>query len=152
ELHTIEQLEVAFRTGMDRQRSDAYPVIRAMEKLFKEATEKVKPQDLFAGDWNQATTQEKEMAQAKWDHLFKIQGNDADHLARFAAMALGAQELQPMLQFTTKALADQSTGHRWLDALYAVMDKILQSLNGRLVKAYAGQQADEKLNVLMHQL
>lgn len=152
EAYVLEQVEVSLREGLSREHPEGYPVVRALEKLHREARDKVRVQDLFEGDWSRATQDEKDLAQAKWDHLFKVEGDRDDHLARFAALALASKELQPLLQFETHKLTDTPTGIRWLDALYQVFEKAMQLINGRLVKAYAGQQADQKLNVLIDQL
>lgn len=152
EAYVLEQVEVSLREGLSREHPAGYPVVRALEKLHREARDKITVQDLFAGDWSRATQDEKELAQAKWDHLFKIEGDRDDHLARFAALALASKELQPLLQFNTHKLTDDSTGIRWLDALYQLFEKAMQVVNGRLVKAYGGQQADQKLNALIDQL
>lgn len=152
EIHAIEQIEVALREGLSYKHADSYPVIRSLEKLHREARDTIKVQDLIPGKPATPTQDELDLAQAKWDHLFKVEGDQDDHLARFAALALASQELQPLLRFETQKLTDNSTGVRWLDALYQVFEKFMQLLNGRLIKSYGGQQADAKLAVLIDQL
>lgn len=67
-----------------------------LDKAFSQARNKIKPQDLFKGDWSKATSAEKATAQAKWDHLFKIT-QENDHLARFSSMVSGSAEVNTLL-------------------------------------------------------
>ena len=67
-----------------------------LDKAFSQARSKIKPKDLFKGDWSKATTAEKATAQAKWDHLFKIT-QENDHLARFSSMVSGSAEVNALL-------------------------------------------------------
>ena len=67
-----------------------------LDKAFSQARNKVKPQDLFKGDWSKATSVEKAIAQSKWDHLFKIT-QENDHLARFSSMVSGSAEVNALL-------------------------------------------------------
>ena len=67
-----------------------------LDKAFSQARNKIKPQDLFKGDWSKATSAEKAIAQAKWDHLFKIT-QENDHLARFSSMVSGSAEVNALL-------------------------------------------------------
>lgn len=67
-----------------------------LDKAFSQARNKIKPQDLFKGDWSKATAAEKATAQAKWDHLFKIT-QENDHLARFSSMVSGSAEVNALL-------------------------------------------------------
>ena len=67
-----------------------------LDKAFSQARNKIKPKDLFKGDWSKATSAEKATAQAKWDHLFKIT-QENDHLARFSSMVSGSAEINALL-------------------------------------------------------
>ena len=67
-----------------------------LDKAFSQARNKIKPKDLYKGDWSKATSAEKAIAQAKWDHLFKIT-QDNDHLARFSSMVSGSAEVNALL-------------------------------------------------------
>ena len=67
-----------------------------LDKAFSQARNKIKPKDLFKGDWSKATSAEKAVAQAKWDHLFKIT-QENDHLARFSSMVSGSAEVNALL-------------------------------------------------------
>lgn len=67
-----------------------------LDKAFSQARNKIKPKDLFKGDWSKATSAEKAIAQSKWDHLFKIT-QDNDHLARFSSMVSGSAEVNALL-------------------------------------------------------
>jgi hypothetical protein len=67
-----------------------------LDKAFSQARSKIKPKDLFKGDWSKATTAEKAIAQSKWDHLFKIT-QENDHLARFSSMVSGSAEINALL-------------------------------------------------------
>ncbi|MEG0486326.1 MAG: hypothetical protein RR575_00175 [Acinetobacter sp.] len=67
-----------------------------LDKAFSQARNKIKPKDLYKGDWSKATTAEKATAQAKWDHLFKIT-QENDHLARFSSMVSGSAEVNALL-------------------------------------------------------
>ena len=67
-----------------------------LDKAFSQARSKIKPKDLYKGDWSKATKAEKATAQAKWDHLFKIT-QENDHLARFSSMVSGSAEVNALL-------------------------------------------------------
>ena len=67
-----------------------------LDKAFSQARSKIKPQDLFKGDWSKAASAEKATAQSKWDHLFKIT-QENDHLARFSSMVSGSAEVNALL-------------------------------------------------------
>lgn len=67
-----------------------------LDKAFSQARNKIKPKDLFKGEWSKATSAEKAIAQSKWDHLFKIT-QENDHLARFSSMVSGSAEVNTLL-------------------------------------------------------
>lgn len=79
-----------------------------LDKAFSQARNKIKPKDLYKGDWSKATSAEKAIAQSKWDHLFKIT-QDNDHLARFASMVSGSAEINALLSNVKTSSGVQSS-------------------------------------------
>lgn len=133
--YAIEVLTLALQ---ETQRDTTHEAEKQLLALYRETAKTVTPADLGG--------------QAQWDALFGAGAVDANgqYLARFAAMALAYPPLASKMGFTTQATAAKSS------SLYGkvldLFEQVLNFLAKAAHKAYAGQQADEKLNTLVKRL
>lgn len=113
-------------------------VEKELQQLFTETSKQVTPADLGG--------------QAQWDALFGAANIDRDgeYLARFAGMAMAYPPLAAKMGFVTQGVKDNDT--TLYGRLVAFLNKIMAMLAKTAHKAYAGQQANEKLDVLVQRL
>ena len=142
-----EQLEATFRTALDSKDANTILVYRQLQKLFKEARDRLTPQD-----FEDASTSPQK-AQEQYDFIFSIQptkGDRSQHLARFAALGLGNQKVNSLLTFDTNS--DRRTwkdGKDVSEKLQFLFEQILEFFNNKIAKTFTGQRADSKLVSLM---
>jgi len=152
EAYVFEQVHATVQALLDNPVKEAGPVIRALQKLYKESHANVKVEDFHDGDWSKATPDEKERAKAQYEHTFAATTEPDQFLARFAALALASKTVRDKLDFKTKTISSEKSGNKIVDAVMVVFEKILSIFNGRLIKAYGGQMADAKAQTLVEQL
>lgn len=140
EAHAMEQVEATVRAALEHDENTTSSAYRGLNILFTEMVGKLKPSD-FANP-------------AAYDFIFKI-GTGANgrthHLARFAAFGLAHQEFNKMLQVAT-AVKGASTSKSIAQRLEAWFNQALEFFHEKVTGAYAGQQADIKLDRLVGQL
>jgi hypothetical protein len=115
-----------------------------LAKLYMEARANIKPSDLDT---------DPVIGQQKYDFFFKMEaGADkrSDYLARFAALGLANEQFNQALKFATAKNTKQPK--TFLERLSLWFDKILGALTAKVTGAQEGQQADEKLLVLVDTL
>lgn len=159
ELFAMEQIEATVRAAIDSgETSTTSLAYNQLGKLYREARQRIKPQDFLVegADWATASTNEKNAAQAQYDFVFKIDtGADgrSTYLSRFAALGLGHEAFSKLLNFNTTTVSsvrerDLTLGER----VQRIFDKILDIFGSGLMGTFAGQQADTKLTALVNRL
>jgi len=151
EAFVLEQVEATVKASLNTSTA-AY---RELAKLYKETRTRLKPQDLFEGDWSQATPNERAEAEAQYTFIFTPKANadgTSDFLSRFAAMGLAYRPLQSKMMVATARDTSNLRDMKLGEKLKTIFDRLLVLINGRLTKTYAGQRADQKLSDLMDQL
>lgn len=111
---------------------------KELQQLFTETSKQVTPADLGG--------------QAQWDALFGAANidRDGDYLARFAGMAMAYPPLASKMGFVTQGVQQANT--TLYGRIMALFSKAMAFLAKSAHKAYAGQQANEKLDVLVQRL
>ena len=93
EMYAAEVIEVAMNESFNNNaESMAY---RELFKTYEAAQRDIKPEDMYAGVWANATQQEKDIAQKQWDFLFKPSKADVNanrYLSRFVALTIASPE------------------------------------------------------------
>ena len=93
EMYAAEVIEVAMNESFNNNaESMAY---RELFKTYEAAQRDIKPEDMYAGVWANATQQEKDIAQKQWDFVFKPSKADANanrYLSRFVALTIASPE------------------------------------------------------------
>lgn len=142
EAHAMEQVEVTVRAALERVETTTTSARRELDKLFTEAQSLIKPSD-FA-------------TQAEYDYIFKVQlgaNGRSEHLARFAAFGLANQQVNKLLQKSTKSALGQKQAKMTIaEKLSLVFHQLLDYLHEKVTGTYAGQRADIKLNRLVENL
>lgn len=125
-------------------------VAAEMDKAFKAAKAKLKPQDFYQGDWTTADKADKQDAESKYDFVFKFGRDNPEPLARFVAMSLGSQEFNNLLGFTTRDLkaTPTNTFERMIEATNTVVDYV----SGLITRSNESQQVNDKLGLLAKEL
>ena len=152
----MEQVEATIRAALSDNDGHSHAVYHELGKLFVEAKNKLTVEKFHPGAWATATADEKLLAEEKRNFVFNQAGTDAqgrsDYLARFAALGLGNEEFNGLLQFATAQAPIITKDHTLAGMLKRTFDRVLEVFHGRLTHTTAGQQADAKLTALVTQL
>lgn len=151
EAFVIEQIEATVRHALNDDTLQTTTAHRELVKLYQEAESTMTVQDFHDGDWSTANQDEQDLAQQRYDFVFKMEkGKDGrtDHLSRFAAMGLAHAGFNHKLDWATKTKATPNS-----DSLTARIqfwfENLLAWFSRRLTHTYAGQQANHKLESLV---
>jgi len=119
-------------------------VDKELVKLFEEARNKVAKTDLDA---------DPVRSEQMWNFVFGIKAGDTStqYLSRFAALGLTDSKMGALLGFETSR-AEDATPESLFGKLMQWFNQLLQVLNEGLGKAYGGQQADQKLQVIVDRM
>ena len=156
EAYVLEQVEAVMKASLNDNASHTTAGYEQLAKLYKEAQNKIKPENFHKGNWATATQIEKDEAQAKHDFLFKLNqkaDGTSDYLARFAAMVLAHEDTANLMSFATDVRTKRDlAGLSLTEKIHQAYDAILGWLNGQFTSTYEGQAADEKLTTLVKNL
>lgn len=139
EVFVIDQLEATVRAGLDNNPHLTTAVYDELNKVFVEQRDRLKGK----------------MNQDQWEFIFNLPaGTQAkrNHLAQFAAMALGNQEFNQLLKVPTAKVKDNLQSNTPLNVLKRVFFSILEYFNGKITHTIPGQFADAKVQALVKQL
>ena len=152
----MEQVEATMRAALDGNDAMTTTTYRSLARLFREASQRIQPQDFHDGEWATASPYQKELAQQQYDFLFKLPASQqarSQHLARFAAMGLGNQKISGLLGFQTEMRSREwFSGNSLYERLRTLFYRTLQVIESVLTKTQDGQVANEKLATLVEQL
>lgn len=154
EIFAIELVEATVRTALEDNEASTKLIYSQLSKLYDEVASTVQVQDFYDGDWSLASQNAKDIAQAQYDFVFKIEkgaNNRSDYLSRFAALGLAHEKFNKILGFATKRKANTASKSIG-DQIQAIFEKILAFFTNKIAKTYEGQPADEKLNQLASSL
>jgi len=152
------QVEATVRAALNHNDARVKIAYNDLTKLYMEMYRTLNHdgRDFHTGDWAIATPTEKASAKAQWDFFFelsKASGDRLDHLARFAALGLANEKVNNILQRATEVNAKRAVDAKtWGERLQAIFENVLEFFHSRLMHTYQGQNADEKLAVLVSQL
>lgn len=132
-------------------------VRQALTNLFKEARSKLNPdgRNLHAGDWATASQGEKDLAQQKYDFLFRPQTTvtgKGDYLSRFAALGMASEEVRNVLSFGTRDSSQPLKSMPWATRLMEVFRRAVTMLASLHTKTREGMPANASLTTLVEQL
>ena len=148
ESFAVEALYAAFVHGLkDNAMTQVYA---EMDKAFKAAKAKLKPENFYEGDWATASVQDKADAQDMYDFLFKLGNSNKEHLARFTAMALGSQQFNSMLGFSIRDTDAAPEGV--FQKIVEYTNTLLNYVMGLLTNSSSSQLVNGKLNLLAKEL
>lgn len=125
-----------------------------LESLYNKARESLKPRNFHAGDWKAASANEKAIALAKYDFLFRPAhtGGKSAYLSRFAALGLASQEVRNVLTFGTGRADVPLASLPWASRLTELFRRIMTRLAALHTKVAQGTRADDALTTLVEQL
>lgn len=156
EAFAIEQVEATVRSALNSSETRTKVAYRQLAELYTEVYRNVKAQDFHSGDWSKATDAEKAKANELYEFVFKLEkssGDRSDYLARFAALGLGHQGFNQVLQRATERNTRKvSDAQTFAERLQIVFENILDFFRSKITSTYAGQKADVKLRTLVSQL
>ena len=155
EAFVLEQVEATVRAALTDNAGQTTVAYRELSKLYMETYQRLKVEDFHQGDWATATPVEKKQAKAMYTFLFKMEkdnGDTSDYLSRFAALGLAHEQINGLLKVATARDTRTLAQMPLVERLQAVFERVLNWLNGKLTKTYAGQQGDAKLETLVDQL
>lgn len=144
----VESLYTALVHGLkDKAMS---PVYNEMAKTHKAAAAKLKPQDFYQGDWSTASRDDKRDAQDMYDFLFKYGKDNPEPLARFVSMALGSQQVNSLLGFTTREVDAKPTDT--FEKLVEGANTVMNFLSGLMTNSSPNQNINSRLGQLSKEL
>ena len=144
EQFAVEALEVAMKEATKNGSvSTAY---RSIAKAFDEAKATLEPKDFYSGNWNDASEADKQIAQSKYDYIFKVGQND--YITRFTAMALGSQEVNRLLTMKLNHDLFAERGKPAFDKLVNMANKFVNSTTERMTRTLGSTTVQGKLPML----
>ena len=153
EAYVLEQVEATVAAAMESPQT--LFVRTALENLFRDARTQTKDASaLHNGDWSTATQNEQQIAQQKFDFLFRPEAgvSKSAYLSRFAALAMASQEVSGLLKFGTSRVEQQLSelplGARIIELFRRLLTKLASLHN----KTTSGAQADVTLVQLVDRL
>lgn len=152
EAFAIESIETAVAATLNSGFGTA--VNRELRKSWEAARKQVTPEQFHNGNWNTATPAEKAMAQAKWDHLFKLEATQSGqnrYLSQFVAMTLGHEETSNLMGFTAN-VADASKAVTPFEKAAGFFNHAVNWASGQLTRTNEGQLVSHKAQALAQQL
>ena len=156
EAFAIEQIEATVRAALDGNEANTKFAYRELAALYAEARKKLTVEKFHNDDWATATPSEKANAQALHDFVFaleKTNGDRMDHLSRFAALGLGHEGFNKLLQMSTEIqMGRVAKADTLVQKLQALFQNILEMLSNKITGTYGGQRADVKLTKLVSNL
>ncbi|MBO6279426.1 MAG: hypothetical protein J6N20_18710, partial [Pseudomonas sp.] len=155
EAFVLESVQATVSTAMETK--ETLFVRQGLENLFKEArsTLNLDGRNLHAGDWATASQNEKKIAKAKWDFLFRPQQaatGKNDYLARFAALGLASQEVRSALGFSTFNAETPLKGLPIASKLTELFRRAMTVLSRLATKVTPGMAGNVALSTLVEQL
>ena len=152
EAFAIESIETAVAATLNSGFGTA--VNRELRKSWEAARKQITPEQFHNGNWNTATPAEKAMAQAKWDHLFKLEATQSGqnrYLSQFVAMTLGHEETSNLMGFTA-TVADASKAVTPFEKAAGFFNHAVNWASGQLTRTNESQLVSQKAQALAQQL
>ena len=155
EAFVLESVEATISHAMETK--ETVFVRQGLENLFKEARSKLNSdgRNLHSGDWATASQNEKDIAKAKWDFLFRPQQqitSKNNYLARFAALGLASNEVRNALGFATNNIETPLKGLPITSKLTELFRRAMTVLSRLATKVTPGMAGNAALNTLVEQL
>lgn len=153
EAFVLESVEATISHAME-QRETLF-VRQGLENLFKEARATLKPANFHKGVWATASQGEKDIAQAKFDFLFRPQAgatNKSAYLSRFAALGMASAEVRNVLAFSTANLDTPLKSLPWASRLTEIFRRVMTVLGSLATKVRPGMAGNQALTTLVEQL
>ena len=152
EAFAIESIETAVAATLSSGFGTA--VNRELRKSWENARKQITPEQFHDGNWSTATPAEKAAAQAKWDHLFKLEATQSGqnrYLSQFVAMTLGHEETSNLMGFTAN-VADASKAVTPFEKAAGFFNHAVNWASGQLSRTNEGQLVSQKAQLLAQQL
>lgn len=153
EAFVLESVEATVSFAMEHK--ETLFVRQGLENLFKEARATLKPANFHKGVWATASQNEKDIAQAKFDFVFRPQAgatNKSAYLSRFAALGLASAEVRNVLAFSTANLDTPLKELPWASRLTEIFRRVMTKLASLATKVTPGAAANQSLTTLVDQL
>lgn len=152
EAFAIESIETAVAATLSSGFGSA--VNRELRKSWEIARKQVTPDQFYDGNWNTATPADKAIAQAKWDHLFKLEATQSGqnrYLSQFVAMTLGHEDTSNLMGFTAN-VADAAKPVSAFEKAASYFSHAVNWVSGQLSRTNDGQLVSQKTQLLSQQL
>lgn len=129
------------------------PVMRELQTVYESARRQLSAEDFHTGDWNTASSADRNLAQRQYDHVFspKATGGRSSHISNFVGLAMGSERFNKLLKsVTTKTAtkADRKWDQKIVDAIYALVNLV----TGKLARTNSHDMADAKTSTLLDRL
>ena len=130
---------------------------QGLENLFKEAraTLNADGRNFHNGNWATASQNEKDIAKAKWDFVFRpAQGITAksEYLSRFAALGMASAEVRNVLSFSTANLETPLKSLPLASKLTELFRRMMTVFARLATKVTPGMAGNAALSTLVEQL
>jgi hypothetical protein len=153
EAFVLESVQATVAFAMDQK--ETLFARQGLENLFKEARATLKPANFHKGVWATASQNEKDIAQAKFDFIFRPQAaitSKNAYLSRFAALGLASAEVRNVMAFSTANLDVPLKSLPWASRLTEIFRRIMTRLSSLATKTTPGQAGNQALSALVEQM
>lgn len=128
--YVLEVLEVALLNTLDEVNNSA--AFRQLEKTYTDAKNTVSIRDFHNGVWSEATAEEQELAETKYNFIFRpavgAVGGKSNYLSNFMSMVLVSPEVRSIMNVNTK---DKEENSSWFGKLVDIFDSIVEFWEGK---------------------
>ena len=131
--YVLEVLEVALLNTLNDVSNTT--VFRQLQRSYDQAKSKVKVEDFHNGPWSETTQEERDIAYAKYNLVFRpgvggTTDGTSDYLSNFAALALVSPEMQRVLSFSNpRSTRPEET--TWFENLVSLYDRVVDYWNDK---------------------
>lgn len=150
EAYAVEALEVAIDNALENGAGSR--VMKALTQAYDEARKSLTVASFYDGDWANASAQDKAMAQARYNYVFKPTATGGRNIlnARFAALALGNEKFSKLVDFKpTEAKEKKTTTFgKMMDAV----DYALSWTNNWMAGTHKSDTVKSKVDALVNRM
>jgi len=155
EQFVAEQIEATVRAAIEDNEGHTTIAYTQLTRMFNEAYKKYPNAQAMLPNFAAATKTEQQRAEALHAFLFKVENGvdgKSNHIARFAAMVLGVEEVNALFQYGSQNREATPVPTTFTERLLSWFNKVLNAFESRATKTYSGQKADVKMESLLKTL
>lgn len=150
EEYVTELMSMVVESSLDDAANTS--VARELNRMYTLAREKLSPESFYEGDWSKASASDKNTATMQYNQIFRptATGGRSSYLSNFAALAVGSERFNALLDFSVKAEKAKDRG--FFEKLHALVNSLVDWASSAVAGTRSGMNANERVRVLADNL